>query len=49
MSIMILITRTNTIRNLLGLDGFRLIWYCLIIRYQNTKAYSAGILAVLSN
>lgn len=48
-SIILLIIRPNIIRIFLGWDGLGLVSYCLVIFYQNTKSYNAGILTALSN
>lgn len=48
-SIMMLIISPNLIRILLGWDGLGLVSYCLVIYFQNTKSYNAGILTALSN
>lgn len=49
LSIILLITRPNLIRILLGWDGLGLVSYCLVIYYQNIKSSNSGILTVLSN
>lgn len=48
-SIIILIISPNLISILLGWDGLGLVSYCLVIYFQNTKSYNAGILTALSN
>lgn len=48
-SIILLIISPNIIRIFLGWDGLGLVSYCLVIFYQNTKSYNAGILTALSN
>nr|YP_009350995.1 NADH dehydrogenase subunit 5 [Oriensubulitermes inanis]AQP28294.1 NADH dehydrogenase subunit 5 [Oriensubulitermes inanis] len=48
-SMMFLIISPNVISILLGWDGLGLVSYLLVIYYQNTKSYSAGMLTVLSN
>nr|YP_010953293.1 NADH dehydrogenase subunit 5 [Psilochorema bidens]WMQ76542.1 NADH dehydrogenase subunit 5 [Psilochorema bidens] len=48
-SMILLIISPNLISILLGWDGLGLISYCLVIYYQNSKSYSAGMLTVLSN
>ena len=48
-SILIIITRTNIIRILLGWDGLGLSSYLLVIYFQRTKSFNAGILTVLTN
>lgn len=49
LSMMLLIIRPNLIRILLGWDGLGLISYCLVIYYQNTKSYNAGMLTAITN
>nr|YP_009142436.1 NADH dehydrogenase subunit 5 [Atrocalopteryx atrata]AKH04372.1 NADH dehydrogenase subunit 5 [Atrocalopteryx atrata] len=49
MSMMLLIISPNMISILLGWDGLGLVSYLLVIYYQNSKSYSAGMLTVLSN
>nr|YP_009689689.1 NADH dehydrogenase subunit 5 [Trichoprosopon pallidiventer]QEE94431.1 NADH dehydrogenase subunit 5 [Trichoprosopon pallidiventer] len=49
MSMMLLIISPNLISILLGWDGLGLISYCLVIYFQNTKSYNAGMLTALSN
>nr|UAM95676.1 NADH dehydrogenase subunit 5 [Coreamachilis songi] len=44
-----LILSPNLISILLGWDGLGLVSYCLVIYYQNTKSYNAGMLTALSN
>lgn len=48
-SIMMLILSPNLLRILLGWDGLGLVSYCLVIFYQRTKAYNAGMLTALTN
>nr|ARH54033.1 NADH dehydrogenase subunit 5 [Tomoxia bucephala] len=48
-SMMFLIISPNLISILLGWDGLGLVSYCLVIYYQNTKSYNAGMLTALSN
>nr|AVN67716.1 NADH dehydrogenase subunit 5 [Eurycotis decipiens] len=49
LSMMFLIISPNLISILLGWDGLGLVSYCLVIYYQNTKSYNAGMLTALSN
>nr|ALO64668.1 NADH dehydrogenase subunit 5 [Nomada ruficornis] len=49
MSMFIMICSPSILSILLGWDGLGLISYCLIIYYQNFKAYSAGLLTVILN
>nr|YP_008082680.1 NADH dehydrogenase subunit 5 [Danaus plexippus]AGL76305.1 NADH dehydrogenase subunit 5 [Danaus plexippus] len=49
LSMILLIISPNVISILLGWDGLGLISYCLVIYYQNTKSYNAGMLTALSN
>lgn len=49
LSIILLIIRPNLIRILLGWDGLGLVSYCLVIYYQNTKSFNAGIITALTN
>nr|YP_010519680.1 NADH dehydrogenase subunit 5 [Furcilarnaca armata]UXP34234.1 NADH dehydrogenase subunit 5 [Furcilarnaca armata] len=49
LSMMFMIISPNLISILLGWDGLGLVSYCLVIYYQNTKSYSAGMLTALSN
>nr|AQP27060.1 NADH dehydrogenase subunit 5 [Odontotermes sp. BDIT086] len=48
-SMMFLIISPNIISILLGWDGLGLVSYLLVIYYQNTSSYGAGMLTVLSN
>nr|YP_009351502.1 NADH dehydrogenase subunit 5 [Protermes prorepens]AQP29776.1 NADH dehydrogenase subunit 5 [Protermes prorepens] len=48
-SMMFLIVSPNIISILLGWDGLGLVSYLLVIYYQNTSSYGAGMLTVLSN
>ncbi len=48
-SILILIFSVNMIRLILGWDGLGLSSYLLVIYYQSSKAYNAGMLTVLRN
>nr|YP_009775107.1 NADH dehydrogenase subunit 5 [Blaps rhynchoptera]QJA14893.1 NADH dehydrogenase subunit 5 [Blaps rhynchoptera]QJA15163.1 NADH dehydrogenase subunit 5 [Blaps rhynchoptera] len=48
-SMMLLIISPNLISILLGWDGLGLVSYCLVIYYQNSKSYNAGMLTALSN
>nr|YP_003433708.1 NADH dehydrogenase subunit 5 [Arcyptera coreana]ADB83321.1 NADH dehydrogenase subunit 5 [Arcyptera coreana] len=49
LSMALLIISPNLISILLGWDGLGLVFYCLVIYYQNVKSYSAGMLTALSN
>nr|AEI29254.1 NADH dehydrogenase subunit 5 [Polydrusus marginatus] len=49
LSMMLLIISPNLISILLGWDGLGLVSYVLVIYYQNTKSFSAGMLTALSN
>nr|YP_009947914.1 NADH dehydrogenase subunit 5 [Coenomyia ferruginea]QOI08130.1 NADH dehydrogenase subunit 5 [Coenomyia ferruginea] len=49
LSMMLLIISPNLISILLGWDGLGLVSYCLVVYFQNTKSYSAGMLTALSN
>nr|YP_010620326.1 NADH dehydrogenase subunit 5 [Pieris brassicae]WAX37302.1 NADH dehydrogenase subunit 5 [Pieris brassicae] len=49
LSMMLLILSPNIISIFLGWDGLGLVSYGLVIFYQNTKSYNAGMLTVLSN
>nr|YP_009654713.1 NADH dehydrogenase subunit 5 [Brachymna tenuis]QCI09267.1 NADH dehydrogenase subunit 5 [Brachymna tenuis] len=49
MSMMFLIISPNLISILLGWDGLGLVSYCLVIYYQNSNSYNAGMLTILSN
>nr|QNJ33288.1 NADH dehydrogenase subunit 5 [Hermerius intermedia] len=49
LSMILLIFSPNLISILLGWDGLGLVSYCLVIYYQNTKSYNAGMLTALSN
>nr|YP_010586401.1 NADH dehydrogenase subunit 5 [Nothopsyche ruficollis]UZZ44189.1 NADH dehydrogenase subunit 5 [Nothopsyche ruficollis] len=49
LSMALMIVSPNLISILLGWDGLGLISYCLVIYYQNTKSYNAGMLTILSN
>nr|AML25699.1 NADH dehydrogenase subunit 5 [Staphylinidae sp. BMNH 1274190] len=48
-SMMLLIISPNLISILLGWDGLGLVSYCLVIYYQNSKSYNAGMLTALMN
>jgi len=48
-SIVLLIISPNVIRLLLGWDGLGLVSYLLVIYYQNSKSYNAGIITALRN
>nr|BDU79014.1 NADH dehydrogenase subunit 5 [Homona magnanima] len=48
-SMILLIISPNMISIFLGWDGLGLVSYCLVIFYQNTKSYNAGMLTALSN
>jgi len=49
MSIILLILSPNLVSLLLGWDGLGLTSYLLVVYFQNTKAYNAGILTALIN
>nr|ALO71091.1 NADH deshydrogenase subunit 5 [Pselaphinae sp. 9 EF-2015] len=49
LSMMLLIISPNLISILLGWDGLGLVSYCLVIYYQNTKSYNAGMITALTN
>ena len=49
LSIFFLIIRPNLISILLGWDGLGLVSYLLVIYFQNTKSYNAGIITALRN
>nr|YP_010362078.1 NADH dehydrogenase subunit 5 [Agriotes fuscicollis]UNQ87638.1 NADH dehydrogenase subunit 5 [Agriotes fuscicollis] len=49
LSMMFLIISPNLISILLGWDGLGLVSYCLVIYYQNSKSYNAGMITALSN
>nr|UFZ13949.1 NADH dehydrogenase subunit 5 [Taeniochauliodes attenuatus] len=49
LSMMFLIISPNLISILLGWDGLGLVSYCLVIYYQNMKAYNAGMITALTN
>nr|ALO77147.1 NADH deshydrogenase subunit 5 [Libnetis granicollis] len=49
LSMMFMIISPNLISILLGWDGLGLISYCLVIYYQNLKAYNSGMITALSN
>nr|YP_009485889.1 NADH dehydrogenase subunit 5 [Paroster mesosturtensis]AVZ66452.1 NADH dehydrogenase subunit 5 [Paroster mesosturtensis] len=49
LSMMLLIISPNLISILLGWDGLGLVSYCLVIYYQNTKSYNAGMITALMN
>jgi NADH-ubiquinone oxidoreductase chain 5 len=48
-SMMFLIVSPNITSILLDWDGLGLVSYLLVIYYQNTRSYGAGMLTVLSN
>nr|ASM82664.1 NADH dehydrogenase subunit 5 [Paratimomenus flavocapitatus] len=49
LSMMLLIFSPNLLSMLLGWDGLGLVSYCLVIYYQNPKAFNAGMLTALTN
>nr|ALO76265.1 NADH deshydrogenase subunit 5 [Schizonycha sp. SCH01] len=49
LSMMLLIISPNMISILLGWDGLGLVSYCLVIYYQNSKSYNAGMITALTN
>nr|ARH53981.1 NADH dehydrogenase subunit 5 [Pantoxystus rubricollis] len=49
LSMMFMIMSPNLVSVLLGWDGLGLVSYVLVIYYQNTKSYNAGMLTALSN
>nr|AML26217.1 NADH dehydrogenase subunit 5 [Scolytinae sp. BMNH 1274299] len=48
-SMMMLIVSMNLVTILVGWDGLGLVSYALVIYYQNTKSFNAGMLTALSN
>nr|ALO77141.1 NADH deshydrogenase subunit 5 [Passalidae sp. GENSP02] len=48
-SMILLILSPNLVSLLLGWDGLGLVSYLLVIYYQNSKSYSAGMITALSN
>nr|YP_009364254.1 NADH dehydrogenase subunit 5 [Anaulaciulus koreanus]ARF02897.1 NADH dehydrogenase subunit 5 [Anaulaciulus koreanus] len=48
-SMILTILSPNFISILLGWDGLSLVSYCLVIFYQNNKAYNAGMITIMSN
>nr|YP_002735103.1 NADH dehydrogenase subunit 5 [Yemmalysus parallelus]ABZ02145.1 NADH dehydrogenase subunit 5 [Yemmalysus parallelus] len=48
-SMCLMVLSPNLISILLGWDGLGLVSYCLVIYFQNTKSYNAGMLTVLTN
>nr|QDI93901.1 NADH dehydrogenase subunit 5 [Tuxedo drakei] len=48
-SMMMMILSPNLISILLGWDGLGLVSYCLVIYFQNTKSYNAGMLTIITN
>nr|UKE80231.1 NADH dehydrogenase subunit 5 [Zonitis tarasca borealis] len=49
LSMMFLIISPNLISILLGWDGLGLVSYCLVIYYQNSKSFNAGMITALTN
>nr|YP_010183916.1 NADH dehydrogenase subunit 5 [Lispe assimilis]QVG62680.1 NADH dehydrogenase subunit 5 [Lispe assimilis] len=49
LSMLFLIISPNLLSILLGWDGLGLVSYCLVIYYQNIKAYNSGMVTVLMN
>nr|YP_009338121.1 NADH dehydrogenase subunit 5 [Lytta caraganae]ANG08416.1 NADH dehydrogenase subunit 5 [Lytta caraganae] len=49
LSMMLLIISPNLVSILLGWDGLGLVSYCLVIYYQNTKSFNAGMITALTN
>nr|UPL65514.1 NADH dehydrogenase subunit 5 [Metacanthus pulchellus] len=48
-SMCFMIFSPNMISILLGWDGLGLVSYCLVIYFQNSKSYNAGMLTILTN
>nr|YP_002970716.1 NADH dehydrogenase subunit 5 [Enithares tibialis]ACJ69541.1 NADH dehydrogenase subunit 5 [Enithares tibialis] len=48
-SMLMMIVSPNMISILIGWDGLGLVSYCLVIYFQNTKSYNAGMLTILTN
>nr|YP_001648735.1 NADH dehydrogenase subunit 5 [Antrokoreana gracilipes]ABC55887.1 NADH dehydrogenase subunit 5 [Antrokoreana gracilipes] len=48
-SMLMVIISPNFIKMLLGWDWLGLVSYCLVIYYQNSKSFNAGMITVLSN
>nr|YP_010713314.1 NADH dehydrogenase subunit 5 [Lychas mucronatus]WDA95766.1 NADH dehydrogenase subunit 5 [Lychas mucronatus] len=49
LSMLMLIISPNMMSILLGWDGLGLVSYCLVIYYQNSRSYNAGMITILSN
>nr|ARH54826.1 NADH dehydrogenase subunit 5 [Trigonopterus sp. 6 AH-2016] len=49
LSMLMVIMSTNLVCVLLGWDGLGLVSYALVIYYQNSKSFNAGMLTALSN
>nr|YP_009643409.1 NADH dehydrogenase subunit 5 [Physopelta slanbuschii]APO08825.1 NADH dehydrogenase subunit 5 [Physopelta slanbuschii] len=49
MSMMFMIVSPNLISILIGWDGLGLVSYCLVVYFNNTKSYNAGMLTILVN
>nr|QNV11829.1 NADH dehydrogenase subunit 5 [Sinodendron cylindricum] len=49
LSMMLLIISPNLVSILLGWDGLGLVSYCLVVYYQNSKSYNAGMITALTN
>ena len=49
LSIVLLITSPNLVSLLLGLDGLGVTSYLLVIYFQRTKSFNAGLLTALTN
>nr|YP_010424634.1 NADH dehydrogenase subunit 5 [Cyrtorhinus lividipennis]USH90823.1 NADH dehydrogenase subunit 5 [Cyrtorhinus lividipennis] len=49
MSMLFMIISPNMVSILLGWDGLGLVSYCLVIYFQNSKSYNAGMLTIITN
>nr|QDI93862.1 NADH dehydrogenase subunit 5 [Tuxedo nicholi] len=49
LSMMMMILSPNLVSILLGWDGLGLVSYCLVVYFQNSKSYNAGMLTIITN
>nr|QDI93992.1 NADH dehydrogenase subunit 5 [Tuxedo flavicollis] len=49
LSMMMMILSPNLVSILLGWDGLGLVSYCLVVYFQNSKSFNAGMLTIITN